>query len=234
MLRKISSIAFLLASAALPSCGGGGGEGSPPPAPPPALTPAPTPPPAPTPAPTPPPTMPPLSQPPIDISGETHTVGVDYWGTNSGANGGKGEMIDGIPCRVMDQTYHVHSHLSIALNGQLLTIPAHLGMVPASATFGGCFYQIHNHDGAGRLHVESPTPVNYFLGSFFKIWGQPLSMTNVAGITGLPIVIYVTDNGVTTIYEGDPAAIELTPHREITIQIGSPISAIPNFTWSPN
>jgi hypothetical protein len=72
------------------------------------------------------------------------------------------------------------------------------------------------------------------LGSFFKIWGQPLTTSNVAGITGQPIVFYVTDSGVTTVYQGDPAAIELTSHREITIQIGSPVSAIPNFTWTPN
>jgi len=157
---------------------------------------------------------------------------VDYWGTNSAVNGGMGETIDGVPCRVMDQTYHIHTHVSIALNDALLTIPAHLGMVGATPTFGGCFYQIHTHDGSGRLHIESPVPVSYMLGSLFKIWGQPLTTTNVAGISGLPIVVYVTDNGVTTVYQGDPAAIELTSHREITIQIGTPVSAIPNFTWT--
>ena len=229
MFRNVSPIALLLVCAALPSCGGSDS---------PASTPTPVPAPTPAPTPTPPPpspsAIPPLAQPPIDISGETHTVGADFWGTNSAANGGKGETIDGIPCRAMDQTYHVHTHLSIALSGGLLTVPANLGILPASGTFGGCAYQIHTHDGSGRLHIESPVPVNYMLGSFFRIWGQPLTTSNVAGITGQPIVFYVTDNGVTTVYQGDPAAIELTSHREITIQIGSPVGAIPNFTWTPN
>jgi hypothetical protein len=157
---------------------------------------------------------------------------VDFWGTNSAANGGKGETIDNAVCGPMTQTYHVHTHVSIALNGGLLTVPAHLGIVPASGTFGGCTYEIHTHDGSGRLHVEAPAPTSFTLGTFFKIWGQPLTTTNVAGISGLPIVFYVTDGGVTTLYQGDPAAIELTSHREITIQIGTPVNAIPNYTWT--
>lgn len=206
-------LATLFLSAAVVSCGGGGGDSPAPPAP------------APTP-------VPPLSQTAVDVSGTAAPVGIDYWGDNSAANGGKGETIDGVPCRVMDETFHIHSHLAIVLNGQLLTIPSQLGQVAASGGTAACFYQIHNHDKAGRLHVEAPAPVNYALGSFFKIWGQPLTRDNVGGITGLPIVIYVTDNGVVTRYDGDPAAIELRSHRLITIQIGSPLSAIPHFTWS--
>jgi hypothetical protein len=180
--------------------------------------------------------VPPLAQPPIDITGDgTHTIGVDYWGNNSAVNGGQGEMIDGIPCREMVQTFHIHVHLTIALNGQLLQIPEFLGMVPATSTFGGCFYQIHNHDLSGRVHVESPVPVNYVLGSFFKIWGQPLTRDNVGGITAMPIVFYVTEkDGTTTIFDGDPGTIALTSHRQITIQIGTPLTEIPNYTWSLN
>lgn len=245
MLRNVTPIALLLVCAGLPSCGGGGGGDAPPPttSPTPAPTPTPTPPPAPTPAPTPPPPaptpappppsgIPPLAQPPIDISGDTHTVGVDFWGTNSAINGGKGETIDGVTCGPMIQTFHVHVHLSIALNGGLLSVPAHLGILPATPTFGGCTYEIHTHDGSGRLHVEAAVPVSFTLGSFFKIWGQPLTTTNVAGISGMPIVFYVTDNGVTTVFTGDPATIGLTSHREITIQIGTPLTNIPNYTWT--
>jgi hypothetical protein len=132
----------------------------------------------------------------------------------------------------MDETYHIHTHLAIVLNGQLLRVPNNLGQVPATSTTAGCFYQIHNHDAAGRLHVESPVPVTYTLGSFFKIWGQPLSSTNVGGITGLPIVVYVTDDGTTVRHDGDPSVIELKTKRLITIQIGSTLTAIPNFNWT--
>jgi hypothetical protein len=215
--RVRALIPLFAAVVAVWSCGGGGddssdgGSSAPPPAPSP---------------------IPPLAQPAVDISGTAPAQGMDHWGDNSNANGGKGETIDGIPCRAMDETYHIHSHLSIVLNGQLLRIPNNLGQVPATSTTTGCFYQIHNHDAAGRLHVESPVPVTYTLGSFFKIWGQPLSTTNVGGITGQPIAVYVTDNGTTVRHEGDPATIELRSKRLITIQIGSQLSTIPNFNWS--
>ena len=233
---RVRALIPLFAAVAVWSCGGGDSDDSQaaaPPAPTPTPAPAPSPPP-PAPAPTPPapPPIPPLAQPPIDISGTAAPVGIDYWGDNSNAAGGKGETIDGIPCRQMDETFHVHTHLSIVLNGQLLTIPDQLGMVPATSTVPGCFYQIHNHDKAGRLHIESPVPVSYTLGSFFKIWGQTLSSTNIAGITGLPVVVYVTDNGSTVRHEGDPSTIELTSKRQITIQIGSQLQAIPNFSWN--
>ena len=46
------------------------------------------------------------------------------------------------------------------------------------------------------------------------------------------LVVYVTDNGVVTRATGDWNAIELTSHREVTIQVGTRITEIPNFTWS--
>jgi hypothetical protein len=46
-------------------------------------------------------------------------------------------------------------------------------------------------------------------------------------------VVYVTDNnGVVTLAAGDWKEIELLSHREITIQVGTPIDQIPNYTWS--
>ena len=236
---RVRSWVPLFAAVALWSCGGGGdsdgnGQAAAPPPPAPAPTPpAPTPP-APAPTPPAPAPIPQLAQPALDISGSAAPVGIDYWGDNSDAAGGKGETIDGVPCRAMDETFHVHTHLSVLLNGQLLRIPQQLGQVPATPSAAGCFYQIHNHDEAGRLHIEAPVPVNYMLGSFFKIWGQPLSSTNIAGITGLPIVVYVTDNGNTMRHTGDPSTIELRSKRLITIQIGTPLNTIPNFNWTGN
>ena len=100
----------------------------------------------------------------------------------------------------------------------------------------GCTYQIHTHDGSGRIHIEAPAAVNYNLGNFFHVWGMPLAADNIAGITTTPIVIYITESdGTTTVFSGDPNTIDLTAHRLITIQLGDPpLTEIPNFTWSPN
>lgn len=222
---RIRSIVGLFLSTAVLSCGGGGGDSAEPVA----AAPAPAPNPAPAPAP-----VPPLSANATDITGTyAGQVGIDFWGANSNANGGKGTPVDDIPCHGrMDQEFHIHTHLAIVLNGQLLTVPAQLGQVPPTDTAGICYYFIHNHDASGRLHVESATPVNYTLGNWFHIWGQPLSTTNVGGITGLPVVTYVTDNGVTVVHDGDPSTVELKSHRLITIQIGSQLNELPNFVWT--
>ena len=208
---RLRALTPLLAAGAMWSCGGGGGsEGEAHEAT---------------------ASIPPLTQPATNFDSTAAPVGIEYWGDNSNAAGGRGERIDGIPCTQVGERFHVHLHLTIMLNEQQLAIPARLGQVPATATAGSCIYQV-NHDKGGHLHVESPVPVNYQLGSFFKIWGQPLSRTNVGGITGLPIVVYVTDNGTTVRHEGDPSTIELRSKRLITIQIGAQLTELPNFTWS--
>jgi hypothetical protein len=74
----------------------------------------------------------------------------------------------------------------------------------------------------------------FTLGQLFSIWGQPLSSSDVAGLTGMPVVVYVTDNGTVTQNTGDWSAIELRSHRLITIQVGTAITQIPNYTWTGN
>jgi len=51
---------------------------------------------------------------------------------------------------------------------------------------------------------------------------------------GLPVRVYVVETGATaaTEYTGDIGALELASHRDITLQIGTQISAIPTFTWT--
>jgi hypothetical protein len=142
--------------------------------------------------------------------------------------------VDGLNCEAtMPENYHVHSHLSLFLDGEAIAVPGQIGIVPQAAG-GHCYYNLHTHDKSGKLHVEAPAPGTFTLGQIMDIWGQPLAGDNFAGITGKPIVVYVTDAGVVTQASGDWRNIELTSHREITVQIGSAITEIPHFTWSAN
>lgn len=227
--KNVRSLVPLFLAAALLSCGGGDDDA---PAPSPAAGgPAPAPVPAP-PAPPPPP-IPPMAQPPLDISGTADQVGMTFWGDNSTANGGKGDAVDGLGCfNPVPQAIHIHSHLAIVLNGQLLAVPNNIGRVLPTSTTTGCLYQLHNHDAGGRMHIEGATPFTATLGNWFRIWGQPLSRDNVGGITGRPIVFYVTDNDVVTRWDDDPGLIELKSRRLITIQIGDQLTVLPNFTWA--
>jgi hypothetical protein len=213
----------------LAGCGGGDSSGSPPAqatVPPPAPAPPPPPPPAPDP-------VPPLSSVVVNLD-DNHAVGTAHWSNGNTATGGQGQTVLGLNCEAsMIETYHVHSHVSIFLDGVALAIPADIGIVPLQPS-GRCFYNIHTHDLSGKIHVEAPAPGTFTLGQLFAIWGQSLETTDVAGLTGRPIVVYSTEQSTVTRVTGDWKAIELTSHKEITIQVGTPITEIPNFTWSSN
>lgn len=200
--------------------------------PPPSAAEEPTPPPPPPPPPPPEPQLPPLSPVIVDLD-DNHQVGVTYWPDHDTASGGQGEPVGKYVCwpHWPPETYHVHSHLSIFLDKQALAVPDDIGVVKGATDY--CYYTLHTHDRSGKLHVEAPAPEFFTLGDLFRIWGQPLGPDNVAGLTGKPIVVYVTDqNGVVTLASGDWRDIELLSHREITIQVGETIDEIPNFFWS--
>jgi hypothetical protein len=220
LLRRVRPrVLFTLLGLSLAACGGGGGgsdNSAPPPPPPP-----------------PPPggNVPPLSSTVIDVT-NGQAQGADHWPNGDTSTGGQGQPVAGLDClATVPDTYHVHTHLSIFLNGQQLAVPAAIGFVQAGQTTT-CTYQLHTHSKSGLLHVHAPAAATFTLGQIFQIWGQPLSSTDIAGLTGMPVRVFVVDNGTVTENTGDWSAIELTSHRTITIQVGTDISAVPNVTWS--
>jgi hypothetical protein len=169
----------------------------------------------------------------VDIT-DNHAIGRDNWPSGNTTAGGTGQTVEGLDCLPnMPENYHVHTHVSVFLNGEALAIPPDIGIVPQTAG-GNCYYNVHTHDRSGKIHVEAEAPGTFTLGQLFAIWGQPLEGANIAGITGLPVVVYVTDAGVVSRPSGDWHAIELTSHREVTIQLGTAITEIPNITWNGN
>lgn len=185
-------------------------------------------PPAPPPPP-PPPSVPPLSPNVVDLS-DGHAVGEPRWPDPRA-------RIDGTPIGRFNcvfnppQALEFYAHLSILVNNELQRVPLYLGAHRTPQTH--CFYAIHTHDASGRIHVTPAAPGTFTLGELFQIWGQPLSNTNVAGISGLPIEVFVTDGATTVkVEDTDWASIELRPYREITIALGTPLIEIPNFTWT--
>jgi hypothetical protein len=155
------------------------------------------------------------------------TVGNRFWPDGDTAAGGTtGQTIDGVVCAAgMVETYHVHAHIAIYKDGQMLALPSHIG-IPAS-----CNYETHTHDNTGIVHMETPAVKDFTLGKFFDLWGEPLTLTNVAGVQG-PVVAYINDNGDVRRYMGALGDIELTSHRAITLQVGTSIPALPVYNWS--
>ncbi len=227
MLVLLSSAVML----ALAGCGGGSDD----PAPAPAPAPAPQPQPVPLPSP---PTVPPLATGTPIVLNFGGTIGTtQHWPDNDTATGGQGADVDGLPCLpTMPGDYHVHAHVSIFLNGDQLMFPAQIGIPKDAGGADKCFYSLHTHDKTGEIHVEAGAKATFTLGQLFDIWGQPLDTTNVnvGGIVGLPVTIYVVGDGDTkaTVYADDPKKLELTGHRQVTIQIGTAISTIPVYDFA--
>jgi hypothetical protein len=215
---------LVLTAATLTACGGGGGSNPPPPSSgnPPAPTPSPPPPPSPGTV------VPPVSTTVQDIT-DGHAVGDARWPSPQT----DGSPIGPFTCVVnTPDAFEFDVHLSILVNNEPQRIPTYLGASTLAAG-GHCFYTIHSHESSGRIHVTPDAAGTFTLGQLFQIWNQPLTNTNLAGITGLPIEIFVTDNGVVTkVEEADWTNIELRNRREITIGVGTPVAEIPNFTWT--
>ncbi len=77
----------------------------------------------------------------------------------------------------------------------------------------GASTPIHTHDHSGKIHIESDGTGTFTLGQFFAVWGVTLNGTTLADLTGMPVVVYVTDRGdteATLVEEADWDDIELT------------------------
>ena len=149
--------------------------------------------------------------------------GSEQWESGSAPTGGKGTPVDGVNCLV-NETYHIHTQLTIIRDGELLAIPPNIGLQ-------GCAYELHTHDRSGVLHVETNMAKRFTLGQFFSVWGQPLNATNIAGLGVPKLAVYIRDGATLSPYSGDIRAIELQPHRVIYLVIGNSPASLPDYRW---
>jgi hypothetical protein len=147
------------------------------------------------------------------------------------ATAATGQSVDGIQCQTNEQfVSHVHSHLTIFVNGQAKVVPAGVGIPDPQAVqtkegpfvqSGNCFYWLHTHAKDGVIHIESPSASRHFtLGQFFDEWGQPLSATSVGPATGT-VTAFLNGKVVHT----NPRNIPLGAHNQIQLDVGTPIVA---------
>lgn len=119
--------------------------------------------------------------------------------------------------------YHQHSLVSIYKEGVRLGLPDNLGR-------SACTYELHVHDVTGMVHMEADVAKRYTLAQFFALWNQPLGVNGTAGLAG-PVRFYLIQNDTLSRYPGDPAALELVPHREIVIVSGAAPAVLPKYRW---
>jgi hypothetical protein len=148
-----------------------------------------------------------------------------------------GQAIDGIGCQTSEQTvFHIHTHLTIFVNGQQRQVPAGIGIPGAVAqqtqagpfvNSGSCFYWLHTHAADGIIHIESPVQRTYTLGEFFDEWGQPLGPGQVGQAQGKVTVIV---NG--QVFKGNPRDVPLGSHENLQVEVGTPLVAPETINWS--
>jgi hypothetical protein len=148
-----------------------------------------------------------------------------------------GQAIDGISCQSAEQTiFHIHTHLTIFVNGQQRPVPAGIGIPGAVAQqtsagafidSGSCFYWLHTHAADGIIHIESPLQRTFTLGDFFDEWGQPLSAGQVGPAKGRVVAIV---NG--QVWQGNPRNVPLGSHENLQLEVGTPRVAPETINWS--
>jgi hypothetical protein len=148
-----------------------------------------------------------------------------------------GQTVDGVQCNASEQVaYHIHTHLSVYVNGSLRPIPAAIGIVSpiaeqtSSGPFYGasrCYYWLHVHTQDGVIHIESPVQQRYTLGDFFDLWGQPLGTDQVGPALGT-LTVFVDGRSLT----GSPRDIALGSHEDIQIDVGTPVVPPRRVDWS--
>jgi hypothetical protein len=163
-------------------------------------------------------------------------IGRAVYPAGDSPKGGLGSPISGVECINSTGAYHIHSHLSLFVNGEQIAIAAGIGVVPpvllngyADFNASSCFYWLHTHDATGVIHVNPAQAIDMTLGMLFDVWGYTLSRTEVAENLGA-VVVYV--DGL--LYAGDPRAIVFANNKEISLQVGLPLVRPPLYRIPTN
>ncbi len=155
----------------------------------------------------------------------------------------------GVPCDQLEHSQvHYHAALQIVYQGNVLPIPANIG-ISGDPAAPSCFYWLHVHAAnPDVIHIESPANQVFTLGQFFSVWStwskaqggsnEPLDATHVSTLTltadeKLVVYIDLQDGKGAQVYTGDPKSIPLKPHEVITLEITPPaVTPPPSFTFT--
>ncbi len=124
---------------------------------------------------------------------------------------------------------HIHSHLTVSVDGTGVTVPALLGIDEANASIS----PLHTHDQSGIVHVESPVKTTFTLAQVFTEWDVALAPGRIgpySPASGDTVTTFVDGKQ----FAGDPAAITLADHEDIDIVVtksGEKATAPAAFTW---
>jgi hypothetical protein len=142
--------------------------------------------------------------------------------------------IDGLRCARRPR--HVYgAHLELFADRLVIPVPAGIGIAPpvrrdgAYVVGGGCAYPLSTLEPTGVILVEPAAAQRVAaLRTLFRIWGQPLTSTRLAGFRGTTLA-FVDGRP----WRGPPGAIPLRRHAEIVLEIGGALPPHPAYLFPP-
>ena len=145
-----------------------------------------------------------------------------------------GRPIGGLACGAA--TTRVGVHVELFARGLVVIAPAGIGVARPFARRGAyvlpgaCTYPIRTREPTGVLEVQPGRGLR--LGDLFRVWGQPLSATRLAGFrtsTARPVRAYVSGRR----WPGDVRAIPLRRHGQIVLELGKYIPPHRAYAFPP-
>jgi hypothetical protein len=131
-----------------------------------------------------------------------------------------GRPVGTLRCGATGQRYGVH--LELFARRRVVIVPAGIGISAA----GRCSYAARTRTPAGIVEIRAGSRLT--LGDLFRIWGQPLGRGRLAGFRNNgPLLAFVGGRR----WRGDPAAIPLTRHAQIVLELGGYVPPHPSFLF---
>lgn len=115
-----------------------------------------------------------------------------------------------------DQVYHVHSQISVYVDGKKQEVPAQIGIDSQHQILAS----LHTHDASGVVHQEAVQPYPFTLGEFFKVWGVKFTATQLGAYhSGKGLVLQTWVNGKLV---PDGPSYKMKSHDLIVVGFGDP------------
>lgn len=127
-------------------------------------------------------------------------------------------------------------HVEVFAANRVLLLPAGIGTSPPRTLLDGrvtaarCYGALVSLDPTGVVLVRPGARLT--LGTLFSSWGEPLSRTRLASFSaaaGSEVAVFV--NG--TSWPGAPAAVPLTRHAEIVLEVGPHVPPHSSYAFPP-
>ena len=127
-------------------------------------------------------------------------------------------------------------HVEVFAADRVLLLPAGIGTKPPRDLLGGrvtsaqCYGKLVTLDPTGVVLVRPGARLT--LRALFRSWGQPLSVTRLASFrvpAGTHVTVFVDGRA----WHGAPAAVPLTRHAEIVLEVGPYVPPHASYTFPP-